>query len=80
MEIIKKQKNPKMEKWRKKEFLSKGDIERILGVSQGTLWSLEREGRIVLSWYRTGGGHYRYRRCDIEKILSDIERTGRLGS
>ena len=52
------------------EFLSRGDVARLFGVSLSTVTRWARTG--LLPTVRTPGGHYRYRAEDMRQVPQRI--------
>ena len=55
------------------DWLAAGDAARELGVAVETLRRWEREGRIAA--VRTAGGHRRFHRADIERMVGEPARS-----
>jgi excisionase family DNA binding protein len=53
------------------QYLSRGDVAELLGVSANTVARWAREGRIPC--HRTLGGHRRFSRAVIEEILRTMK-------
>jgi len=54
----------------KAEFLSRGEVARLFGVSHSTVTRWARTG--LLQAVRTPGGHYRYRAEDMRRAASAV--------
>jgi len=50
------------------DLLATAESAKLIGVSVRTLYRYEDQGRITS--VRTPGGHRRYRRADVERLLS----------
>lgn len=57
-----------------KSLLSTGESARLAGVSLRTLYRYEADGRIRS--VRTPGGHRRFRRSDVEALLTRGQAAG----
>ena len=57
---------------RTREFLSRGEVARLFGVSPSTVTRWARSG--LVASVRTPGGHYRYRALDALRAVLTAER------
>ena len=55
-----------------REFLSRGEVARLFGVSPSTVTRWARSG--LVASVRTPGGHYRYRALDALRAVQTAER------
>ena len=55
-----------------REFLSRGEVARLFGVSPSTVTRWARAG--LVASVRTPGGHYRYRAQDALRAVQTAER------
>ena len=58
--------------------LSSGEVASLFGVDSSTVIRWADEGK--LSSFRTPGGHYRFRREDVEAFLRPVEPTSEAAS
>ena len=57
---------------RGREFLSRGEVDRLFGVSPSTVTRWARSG--LVASIRTPGGHYRFRAQDALRAVQSSER------
>ena len=55
------------------QYMSRGDVAELLGVSANTVARWAREGRIPC--HRTLGGHRRFSRAVIDELLKTMKAT-----
>ena len=54
------------------KLLKLSDVEKLLKVSKSTLLRWDNDGKLVA--VRTEGGHRRYRKSDIDKIINSDDK------
>ncbi len=56
------------------EYLTRDEVSRLLGVAPNTVTRWAREGRLVCPV--TAGGHHRFERLAVERLLATLKRGG----
>jgi excisionase family DNA binding protein len=56
-----------------KDLLTPGQVATLFGVSAGTVVEWADSGK--LAYFRTPGGHRRFRRSAVDTLLASLERS-----
>jgi excisionase family DNA binding protein len=56
------------------EYMTRNEVSKLLGVAPNTVTRWAREGRIVCPV--TPGGHHRFEKAAVERLLATLKRGG----